>query len=127
MRKIEYYIAFDEEKFETEEECLTHEKESVLSDQTKIIFYDDFGFPTQANEDTLLNANCFISFSLEGLQAYIKFCSNLGITAPHIPEVSDSYPQLHFVFGNKKWNCIEELEEQCKEYRKCFSRARDFT
>lgn len=127
MRKIAYYVAFDEEKFETEEECLQHERESIFSNQSRIIFYSDQGFPVETNEDILLNANFFISFDLESLQAYIKLCSNLGIATPYIPEVSNTYPQFHFVFEGGKWNCIEEMEEKCKLYRKRFSRGGDFT
>lgn len=119
MRKIEYWKAFDNAIFFTEEDCRAYELKNPLFDSSKIVFLANDGTTVPTDEYSLLESNFFKVFDQEALSEYIKYCNDVGISAPTPPRKWDKN-FYHFIFDKGSWFCFEQAREDCKDLEKWF-------
>lgn len=108
MKKVEYWEAFDGERFDNEEACLEYEKNHIFFDNSRIRFYSNAGnliaYPC---DSVFLDSNRFKVMDEEALAAYIKYCERWKIGAPTYADREIGYP-LHYSFYRGEWLCLEQ-------------------
>ena len=108
MKKVEYWEAFDGERFDDESTCARYEKTHILLDNSRISFYSNAGnLIAHPCEQVFLDSNRFKVMDEEALAKYIKYCEHWEIRIPNYAPRELSYP-LHYSFYRGEWICLEE-------------------
>ena len=108
MKKVEYWEAFDGEKFDEAETCAEYEKNHVFFDNSRIRFYSNAGnLIARPCDSVFLDSNRFQVMDEGALAAYIKYCERWKIGAPAYADREIPYP-LHYSFYRGEWVCLEE-------------------
>ena len=110
MRKEITYIAVDGTIFSTEEKCLEYENTLPILNPDCIAYFSNEGKRiAEPDEYVLFSSNRFMVKNLEGLSAYIKFCTHHGLAVPDVPMYANfDYGSLHFLFSGGTWMCFED-------------------
>lgn len=108
MRKVEYWEAFDGERFDEAEACVEYEKNHVFFDNSRIRFYSNAGnLIEHPCDNVFLDSNRFQVMDEGALAAYIKYCERWKIGTPTYSDREIPYP-LHYSFYRGEWLCLEQ-------------------